>query len=117
MNCGYNEFIVMQGKTLKSICKNDTTFEQDFSSYLREFDDVLKVLLGIDRGRTEQKYLDIDSIVAELRGKHILMQVVSAWSIIDLSPYDNSAITTLEEHIKRKWADISASTAGDNPTQ
>ena len=116
MNCGYNEFIVMQGKTLNSICKNDTTFEQDFAVYLREFDDVLKVLLGIDRGRTEQKYLNIDGIVAELRGKHILMQVVSAWSNIDLSPYDNSAITTLEEHIKRKWADISASTAGEQYT-
>jgi type I restriction enzyme M protein len=116
MGCGYNEYIVMQGKTLNSICKNDTTFEQDFTSYLREFDDVLKVLLGIDRGRTEQKYLNMDGIVAELRGKHILMQVVSAWSNIDLSPYDNSAITTLEEHIKRKWADISASTAGEQYT-
>ena len=28
----------------------------------------------------------------------------------------NSAITTLEEHIKRKWADISASTAGEQYT-
>ena len=116
MGCGYNEYIVMQGKTLSSICKNDTTFEQDFASYLREFDDVLKVLLGVDRGRTDQKYLNMDGIVAELRGKHILMQVVTAWSNIDLSPYDNSAITTLEEHIKRKWADISASTAGEQYT-
>lgn len=116
MGCGFNDYIVMQGKTLNSICKNDTTFEQDFTSYLREFDDVLKVLLGIDRGRTDQKYLNMDGIVAELRGKHILMQVVSAWSNIDLSPYDNSAITTLEEHIKRKWADISASTAGEQYT-
>ena len=30
MNCGYNDYIVMQGKTLKDICQNDTTFEQDF---------------------------------------------------------------------------------------
>lgn len=116
MDCGYNEFIVMQGKTLNSICKNDTTFEQDFFIYLREFDEVLKVLLGIDRGRNDQKYLNMDGIVAELRAKHILMPVVSSWSNIDLSPYDNSAITTLEEHIKRKWADISASTAGEQYT-
>lgn len=116
MNCGYNEYIVMQGKTLNSICQNDTTFEQDFANYLHRFDDVLKVLLGIDRGPKEQKYLNIDGIVAELSGKHILMPVVSAWSNIDLSPYDNSAITTLEEHIKRKWADISASTAGEQYT-
>jgi type I restriction enzyme M protein len=116
MNCGYNEYIVMQGKTLKTICQNDTTFEQDFSKYLRNFDDVLKELLGIGRGPKEQKYLNMDEVVAELDGKHILMQVVSAWANIDLAPYDNSAITTLEEHIKRKWADISASTAGEQYT-
>ena len=116
MNCGYNDYIVMQGKTLKDICKNDTTFEQDFYRYLHEFDDVLKVLLGIERGSNEQKYLNMDGKVAELRAKKILMQVVTAWSNIDLSPYDNSAITTLEEHIKRKWADISASTAGEQYT-
>ena len=116
MKCGYNEYIVMQGKTLKTICQNDTTFEQDFSKYLRNFDNVLKELLGIDRGPKEQKYLNMDEVIAELDGKHILMQVVSAWANIDLAPYDNSAITTLEEHIKRKWADISASTAGEQYT-
>lgn len=116
LDCGYNEFIVMQGKTLSSICDNDTTFEQDFRTYLHEFDDELKRLLGIDRERTEMKYLNMDYYVAELRSKGILMNVVTAWSKIDLSPYDNSAITTLEEHIKRKWADISASTAGEQYT-
>lgn len=116
LDCGYNEFIVMQGKTLSSICDNDTTFEQDFTTYLHEFDDVLKRLLGIDREKTEMKYLNMDGIAAELRAKGILMDVVTAWSRIDLSAYDNSAITTLEEHIKRKWADISASTAGEQYT-
>lgn len=114
-NCGYNEFIVMQGKTLSSICNNDKTFEQDFSTYLKNFDAVLKQLLGIERG-AEEKYLNMDVVVAQLRAKHILMEVVTAWSNIDLSLYDNSAITTLEEHIKRKWADISASTAGEQYT-
>ncbi len=114
--CGYNEYIVMQGKTLKAICKNDKTFDQDFADYLKAFDDVLKKLLGIERGKSDQKYLNMDGIVAELRGKKILMSVVTAWSKIDLSPYNNSDITTLEEHIKRKWADISASTAGEQYT-
>ncbi len=114
--CGYNEYIVMQGKTLDTICRNDKTFDQDFSDYLKAFDDVLKKLLGIDRGKSDQKYLNMDGIVAELRGKKILMSVVTAWSKIDLSPYNNSEITTLEEHIKRKWADISASTAGEQYT-
>lgn len=116
MKCGYNEYIVMQGKTLASICQNDSTFDQDFADYLKAFDDVLKELLGINRGKNEKKYLNMDGIVAELRGKDILMSVVTAWANIDLSPYNNSEITTLEEHIKRKWADISASTAGEQYT-
>ena len=115
-DCGYNEYIVMQGKTLQNICNNDKTFEQDFASYLSEFDPTLKKLLGIERGKDEKKFLNMDYYVAELRSKKILLSVVTAWSKIDLSPYDNSAITTLEEHIKRKWADISASTAGEQYT-
>lgn len=114
--CGYNKYIVMQGKTLKSICMNDNTFEQDFAEYLKAFDDVLKQLLGIEREKTDQKFLNMDGIVAELRKKGILIEVASAWAQIDLAPYDNSAITTLEEHIKRRWADISASTAGEQYT-
>lgn len=114
--CGYNEYIVMQNKTLQSICKNDNTFEQDFTVYLKAFDDVLKQLLGIEREKTDQKFLNMDGIVAELRKKGILLEVASAWAQIDLAPYDNSAITTLEEHIKRRWADISASTAGEQYT-
>ena len=116
MGCGYNEYIVMQGKTLQNICNNDKTFEQDFASYLSEFDPTLKMLLGIERGKDEKKFLNMDYYVAELRSKKILLSVITAWSKIDLSPYDNSAITTLEEHIKRKWADISASTAGEQYT-
>ena len=115
-DCGYNEYIVMQGKTLQSICNNDKTFEQDFASYLGKFDPTLKKLLGIERGKDEKKFLNLDYYVAELRSKKILLSVITAWSKIDLSPYDNSAITTLEEHIKRKWADISASTAGEQYT-
>lgn len=91
-------------------------FEQDFDSYLKAFDDVLKKLLGIERGKDEKKFLNMDYYVAELRSKKILLSVITAWSKIDLSPYDNSAITTLKEHIKRKWADISASTAGEQYT-
>ena len=62
-DCGYNEYIVMQGKTLQSICNNDKTFEQDFTSYLHEFDPMLKKLLGIERGKDEKKYLNMDYYV------------------------------------------------------
>lgn len=51
--CGYNEYIVLKDKTLAAICKNDNTFEQDFSVYLKAFDDVLKQLLGIERDKTD----------------------------------------------------------------
>lgn len=115
-DCGYNDFIVMQGKTLQKICSNDKTFEQDFADYLHGFDADSKRLLGIDRGREEEKYLNMDTMVANLRSKKILFPVVSIWAGIDLAPYNNSDITTLEEHIKRKWADISASTAGEQYT-
>lgn len=115
-DCGYNEYIVMQGKTLDSISKNDKTFNQDFKEYLNKFDNSLKELLGIDREKSQDKFLDLDGIVAELSNKKILMSIVQTWAKINLSPYDNSEITTLEEHIKRKWADISASTAGEQYT-
>ena len=78
--CGYNEYIVMHGKTLLSICNNDSTFDQDFSEYLKAFDDVLRKLLGINREKNEAKYLNMDGIVAELRSKKILLQVVTAWA-------------------------------------
>lgn len=113
---GFNKFIVLENKRLADICRNDTTFEDDFRNYLKAFDPDLRRLLGVERGHEEQKFLNMDGIVAELRSKGILMQVTAQWAAIDLSPYDNSAITTLEEHIKRKWADISASTAGEQYT-
>ena len=115
-NCGWNEYIVMQGKTLAKICANDKSFEQDFGHYLDGFDSDLKRLLGINRGKDEEKFLAMDEMVANLRAKGILLQVATIWSEIDLAPYSNSDITTLEEHIKRKWADISASTAGEQYT-
>lgn len=114
--CGYNDYIVRDGKTLSSICSNDKTFDQDFDAYRKAFDKDLKRLLGIDRGVEEQKFLNMDGIVAELRAKKILLSTVTKWAEVDLSEYDNSAITTLEEHIKRRWADISAETAGEQYT-
>ena len=115
-DCGYNEYIVRDGKTLADICDNDKTFEQDFSKYLSGFDGQLKELLGIERGTDDSKYLNLDGVIAELRKKGILMQYITKWAEIDLSPYNNSDITTLEEHIKRKWADMSAETAGEQYT-
>lgn len=115
-NIGYNEVVIRQNKTLADICKNDKTFDNDFDTYLKAFDPETKELLGVDRGNTEEKYLDISGLSGQLRKKNILFDTVKKWSEIDLTPFNNSDITTLEEHIKRKWADISAETAGEQYT-
>ena len=94
-DCGWNDYIVMQDKTLKKVCANDKTFEQDFARYLDGFDSDLKRLLGINRGKDEDKFLGMDEIVANLRSKGILLQVASIWSEIDLAPYSNSRLRNI----------------------
>lgn len=116
LGLGYNEYVIRHGKTLKDICKNDKTFDVDFHAYLRAFDAETKYLLGVDKGTEEEKFLDISGISGQLKKKRILFDTVKAWSEVDLVPFNNSEITTLEEHIKRKWADISAETAGEQYT-
>lgn len=113
---GYNDFVIRHNKKLKDICENDKTFEVDFDKYLKAFDTDTKLLLGVDKGNDEEKFMDISGVSGLLRKKKILFATVKAWSEIDLLPFDNSEITTLEEHIKRKWADISAETAGEQYT-
>jgi type I restriction enzyme M protein len=63
-----------------------------------------------------EKFLDIKGVIAKLKAKKVLLGYTKEWSGINLKPFDNSAITTLEEHIKRRWADISAETAGEQYT-
>lgn len=113
---GYNDYIIRKGKSLKDICKNDKAFDSDFHLYLKSFDPETKYLLGVDKGTEDEKFLDISGVSGQLKKKRILFETVQAWSEIDLTPFNNSEITTLEEHIKRKWADISAETAGEQYT-
>ena len=108
LGLGYNDYVIRENKTLKDICKNDKAFDVDFQAYLKAFDNETKYLLGVDKGTEEEKFLDISGISGQLKKKRILFDTVKAWSEIDLVPFNNSEITTLEEHIKRKWADISA---------
>jgi len=113
---GYNIYLFEKGKSLKDICKNDKTFEIDFDAYLKGFDNDTKDLLGIDKSNEDEKFLDISNICGQLKKKKIFFAFVSKWAEIDLKPFNNSEITTLEEYIKRKWADISAETAGEQYT-
>ena len=112
---GYNVYIFEKSQTLKDICQNDKSFDVDFEAYLRGFDGETKDLLGVDATEGE-KFLDIKGVITKLKAKKVLLGYTKEWSGIDLKPFDNSAITTLEEHIKRRWADISAETAGEQYT-
>ena len=112
---GYNAFIFEKSKTLMDICKNDTPFEIDFEAYLQGFDGETKDLLGVEASEGE-KFLDIKGVATKLKAKKMLFSYAKLWAEIDLKAFNNSEITTLEEHIKRKWADISAETAGEQYT-
>ena len=112
---GYNIFIFEKNQSLVDICKNDKSFEIDFDAYLKGFDGETKDLLGVDAGEGE-KFLDIKGVITKLKAKKVLLGYTKLWADIDLKPFNNSEITTLEEHIKRKWADISAETAGEQYT-
>lgn len=113
---GYNEFILKNNKSLVDICSNDKSFDTDFSLYLRSFDPETRDLLGVEKSNEDTKYLNISGIVGQLSKKKILFAFAKGWSEINLKDFNNSEITTLEEHIKRKWADISAETAGEQYT-
>jgi type I restriction enzyme M protein len=112
---GYNKYIFEDNKTLTDICKNDKSFGNDFEAYLQGFDGETKDLLGVDVTEGE-KFLDIKGVITKLNAKKVLLGYTKLWAEIDLKPFNNSEITTLEEHIKRKWADISAETAGEQYT-
>ncbi|MCB0002603.1 MAG: N-6 DNA methylase [Anaerolineae bacterium] len=112
---GYNAYLIEQGMTLRTISLNDKSFETDFEAYLSAFDSETRWLLGVEAGDGE-KFLDIRGVINRLKAKKVLFSYAKEWSQIDLKPYSNSEITTLEEHIKRKWADISAETAGEQYT-
>ncbi len=112
---GYNIFIFEKNQSLTDICRNDKSFDIDFDAYLKGFDGETKDLLGVDAAEGE-KFLDIKGVITKLKAKKVLFSYTKLWAEIDLKPFNNSEITTLEEHIKRKWADISAETAGEQYT-
>lgn len=113
---GYNKYLFEQKKSLADVCANDKTFEIDFDAYLKGFDEETKDLLGVEPGDEGEKFLNIKNYISILKAKKVLLGYVKKWSEIDLKPYSNSDITTLEEHIKRRWADMSAETAGEQYT-
>lgn len=111
----YNAMIIEEKITLKDLVTNDKHFFTEFDRYLKSFDGELQSLLGVIGG-SDTENLNIASKVSQLKDKGVLLSWIAKWAAIDFTPYDNSEITTLEEHIKRKWADMSADTAGQQYT-
>lgn len=111
----YNDFIVDHNKTLMNIVQNDKCFTQDFENYLGGFSPLLQNLLGVNNP-SKADNMNLEGIINDLKNKQALFGYVKAWAEIDLSPYNNAEITTLEEHIKHRWADMSADTAGEQYT-
>lgn len=112
---GMNKLLIENGITLAKVCENDTGFDKALQEYLNAYDPETKDLLGITPRDGDNK-LDINKYIKILDDKNAKFQYLKAWSKIDLTDFNNSEITTLEEHIKRKWADISAETAGQQYT-
>lgn len=103
-----NELVIEKNLTFKKICENDLNFKENLDLYLKSFDDELITLLGVEQSENQLAFLNIKKYINDLNIKKILFSYCKQWSDIDLVDYNNSEITTLEEHIKNKWADISA---------
>lgn len=84
--------------------------------WLDMWDPGTKRLLGVGYAQGQGKFLDMDGVSSDLQAKDVLWGFCQKWGSINLVPFDNSEVTTIEEHIKRKWADISADTAGEQYT-
>ncbi len=118
-NKGYHRDLLLHGKGLKETCAvPGGNFLNRLLSHLDQYDPDTKRLLGVGYAQGQPKFLDMQGKAADLfsRDNCPLLPFAQKWAAIDLTPFDNSEITTIEEHIKRKWADISAETAGEQYT-
>lgn len=111
----YNPVIIEEGLTLSKIVKNDLLFDSEFKRYLNGYPEEVKTLLGVNNGSDDDN-LNISSKIKSLTDKGVLHGWLSQWAEVNLKDYDNSEVATLEEHIKRTWADMSAETAGQQYT-
>jgi type I restriction enzyme M protein len=104
----YNTSIIKECINIKNIVENDTNFYQNIDAYIRSFDPETRKLLGYSDDENELEYLNLKNEMQKLKTKNILYSIIKKWAEIPFEKYDNSEVTTLEENIKRRWADISA---------
>jgi type I restriction enzyme M protein len=118
-NKGFHLDLLLHGKGLLETCAvPGGNFLNRLLAHLNQYDPDTKRLLGVGYAQGQAKFLDMQGKASDLfsRDNCPLYPFAKKWASIDLTPFDNSEITTIEEHIKRKWADISAETAGEQYT-
>lgn len=119
---GYHPELIKFNRSLASICETQpSNFYARLTEYLSKYDEETKKLLGVEYAEGTSKHLDLKGVVGSLAAKghssvDVLYNFTKKWASIDLSIFNNSEVTTIEEHIKHKWADISAETAGEHYT-
>lgn len=118
-NYGYHEKTALTGYSLKDVCAVPSgNFLNRLLTYVEGYDDETRRLLGVGYQKGYPKFMDFEGIASHLYGlpSSPLYDFAKKWSEIDFKALNNSEITTLEEHIKREWGDISAETAGEQYT-
>lgn len=104
----HNTSIIKECINIKNVVENDTNFYENIDSYIRSFDPETRRLLGYSDDENELEYLNLKNEMQKLKKKKVLYSIIKQWAEIPFEKYDNSEVTTLEENIKRRWADISA---------
>ena len=105
INKGYHRDLLLHDKGLRETCLvPGGNFLNRLLSHLNQYDPDTKKLLGIDYAQGSAKFLDMQGKSSDLnaRDNNPLYPFAQKWASIDLTPFDNSEITTIEEHIKRK---------------
>ena len=118
-NKGFHRELLLLGKGLRETCAvPGGNFRSRLLAHLEGYDLETKRLLGLGYPEGAPKYLDIQGKASDLfsRPNSPLYAFASRWAAIDLTRFTNSEVTTIEEHIKRRWGDISAETAGEQYT-
>lgn len=118
-NKGFHPELLLHNKGLRETCAvPGGNFLNRLMAHLHQYDPDTKRLLGIGYAQGQAKFLEMQGKASDLfsRDNCPLFPFAQKWAAIDFTPFDNSEITTIEEHIKRKWADISAETAGEQYT-
>lgn len=118
-NYGYHEELVLHGKSLATVCSNNGgNFHRRLIDYVGAYDLATRTLLGVGYSKGALKFMDLEGIADTLSSlpTNPLYAFAKKWADIDFKALNNSEITTLEEHIKREWGDMSAETAGEQFT-